>query len=109
MQSESRKPGNSQTDTESDTDISECSVTFDHTNDEPSERSYSVDDVKLFLRVTKNARNVRITEYFPDLEQFVEKAKSFKSEGIFSDQEVYRLRKILTKVKFQLGINVEKF
>lgn len=107
--SKSKKLENSQTDTESDTDLSECSVTLDQTKDDSSEQSYSVDDVKLFLRVTKNARNVRITEYFPDLEQFVEKAKGFKSEGLFSDQEVYRLKKILTKVNFQLGINAEKF
>ncbi len=68
--------------------------------------SYNVDDIKLFLRVTKNARNVRITEYFPDLEKFAEKAKIFRSEGLFSDQEIYRLKKILTKVDVQLGTNV---
>lgn len=49
---------------------------------------------------------MRITEYFPNLEQFVEKAKIFKREGLFTDQEVYRLKKILTKVNSQLGINV---
>ncbi len=98
----------SQTDTESETDLSERSISFNQSQDELPNHSYNVDDIRLFLRVTKNARNVRITEYFPDLEQFVEKAKIFKSEGLFSDQEIYRLKKILTKVNVQLGINVGK-
>ncbi len=98
----------SQTDTESETDLSECSISFNQSQDELPNHSYNIDDIRLFLRVTKNARNVRITEYFPDLEQFVEKAKIFKSEGLFSDQEIYRLKKILTKVNVQLGINVGK-
>lgn len=95
----------SQTDTESETELSECSISFDQSQDELPNQSYNVDDIKLFLRVTKNARNVRITEYFPDLEQFAEKAKIFRSEGLFSDQEIYRLKKILTKVNVQLGTN----
>lgn len=100
------KVDSSQTDTESETDLSECNISFDQSQDELPNHSYNVDDIKLFLRVTKNARNVRITEYFPDLEQFAEKAKIFRSEGLFSDQEIYRLKKILTKVNVQLGTNV---
>lgn len=83
----------SQTDTESETEFSECSISFDQSQDELPNHSYNVDDIKLFLRVTKNARNIRITEYFPDLEQFAEKANIFRSEGLFSVQEIYRLKK----------------
>lgn len=98
----------SQTDTESETDLSECSVSFDLSQDDSLNQSYTVDDIKIFLRKTKSARNVRISKYFPDLAQFAEKARFFKSEGLFSDQEVFRLKKILTKVSSQLGINVDE-
>lgn len=51
--------------------------------------------------MTKNARNVKIEEYFPDVMQFMEKAKLFKSEGRFNKQEVYRLEKLLGKLNAQ--------
>ncbi len=48
---------------------------------------------------TKNLRKVKIEDYFPDIMQFIEKIKTFRSENCFTDQEVYRLKKILTKLK----------
>lgn len=56
-------------------------------------RIYSVDDIKSFLKTMKNLRKVKIEEYFPDVMQF-----TFRSENCFTDQEVYRLKKILTKL-----------
>lgn len=48
-----------------------------------SSRDYDVDDIKLFLKSTKNKRGVLVNEYFPDVGQFVEKTKCFMAEGRF--------------------------
>lgn len=96
----------SQTDTESESDFSECSVSCSLPQSGFSSRSYKVEDIKSFLKVTKNARKVRVDEYFPDVMQFIEKAKTFKSDGGFTNQEVYRLKKILAKLNSQPGLIV---
>lgn len=96
----------SQTDTESESDFSECSVSCSLPQSGFSSRSYSAEDIKSFLKVTKNARKVRVEEYFPDVLQFIEKAKAFKTDGGFTNQEVYRLKKILAKLNTQPGLNV---
>lgn len=66
-------------------------------------RSYELDDIKLFLRATKNKRGVRVQEYFPDLKQFVDKTKNFMAESCFTNKEVYRLKKIVRNVNIALG------
>lgn len=60
-----------------------------------------LEDIKSFLKVIKNATKVRVEEYFPDVLQFIEKAKTFRSDGGFTNQEVYRLKKILAKLNAQ--------
>lgn len=96
----------SQTDTESESDFSECNVSCSLPQSGFSSRSYSVEDIKAFLKVTKNARKVRVEEYFPNVLQFIEKAKAFRSDGGFTNQEVYRLKKILAKLNAQPGLSV---
>lgn len=91
----------SHTDTESDSEASECSITCSLPQGGFSSRVYSVDDIKQFLKVTKNVRRVKIEEFFPDILQFIEKAKTFRSENCFTDQEGYRLKKILTRLNAQ--------
>lgn len=91
----------SQTDTESESDFSECSVECSVPLSGFSNKSYSSDDIKSFLKATKNARKVRIEEHFPDVLQFIEKAKIYRSEGCFNNQEIYRLKKILAKLNAQ--------
>lgn len=44
-------------------------------------------------------------EYFPDVLQFIEKAKIFRSDRGFTNQEVYRLKKILAKLNAQPRLN----
>lgn len=61
--------GSEMQDTESDSDSSECSVSLSQS--EQISRSYELEDIKLFLRSTKNKRGVQVQEYFPDLKQFV--------------------------------------
>lgn len=53
--------------------------------------------------MTKNLRGVQVVDYFPNLKRFVEVTKSSMSEGCFLDKEVYRLKKIVTKVQNQLS------
>lgn len=80
---------------ESGSESSDSSVSLSQSDF--SSQSYEVDDIKLFLRATKNKRGVRVDEYFPDIKQFVGKTKSFMSEGLFTNKEVYRLKKIVRK------------
>lgn len=68
-------------------------------------RSYDVDDIKRFLNTTKNKRGVIVKEYFPDLMQFHDKAKSLIADGCLSNREVYRLKKIVRKVGTDLNEN----
>lgn len=91
----------SQTDTESESDFSECSVACSLPLSGFSNKNYSSDDIKSFLKATKNARKVRIEEHFPDVMQFIDKARVYRSEGCFSNQEIYRLKKILAKLNAQ--------
>lgn len=80
---------------ESGSESSDSSVSLSQSDF--SSRSYEVDDIKLFLRATKNKRGVRVDEYFPDTKQFVGKTRLFMSEGLFTNKEVYRLKKIVRK------------
>ena len=68
-------------------------------------QDYTIEDIKHFLSETKNVRNVHIDDFFPDLEQFMAKTKQFISDGLFSNTEVYRLTKFLTKLNTLLGKN----
>lgn len=49
--------------------------------------------LRIFLKVTKNMRRVKIEDFFLDIPQFIEKVKLFRSENQFSDPEVFRLKK----------------
>lgn len=91
---------------ESDSELSDSSLTLSQS--EFSSRNYGVDDIKLFLRSTKNKRGVLVNEYFPDVEQFVDKVKGFMAEGCFSNKEVYRLKKIVRKLNADLNDGSEK-
>jgi len=76
---------------ESGSESSDSSVSFSQSDF--TGRSYELDDIKLFLRATKNKRGVCVDEYFPDTKRFVDKTRYFMSEGLFTNKEVYRLKK----------------
>ncbi len=80
---------------ESGSESSDSSVSLSQSDF--SSRGYEVDDIKFFLRATKNKRGVRVDDYFPDIIQFVGKTRGFMSEGLFTNKEVYRLKKIVRK------------
>lgn len=79
----------------SDSSVSLSQIDFQNT--------YEADDIRLFLRATKNKRGVRVEQFFPDYRQFVDKARLFMSEGLFTNKEVYRLKKIVRKVASDLA------
>lgn len=91
-------------DIESDAESSDSSVTLSQS--EFVGRSYELDDIKLFLRSTKNKRGVRVQEFFPDLEQFVEKTRGLMAEGLFTNKEVYRLKKIVRNLNNALNNDI---
>ncbi|TWW53053.1 hypothetical protein D4764_0014910 [Takifugu flavidus] len=64
---------------------------------------YSLSKFRSFLRTTKGMRSVQVEDYFPDLQLFQESTKYFMKTGSFgqpsfTDQEMYRLKKLLVKV-----------
>lgn len=69
---------------------------------------YSMLSIKKFLKSTKGARNVKIENVFPDLQLFIDSVKTFQKssesagEKVFTDQEIYRLKKLVLKAKRQL-------
>ena len=66
---------------------------------------YSTEQVRRFLRKTKGKRNVKVENYFPDLEVFLQTAKGLirsVEEGGIGEPEVHRLKKLVLKVRTQL-------
>lgn len=57
-----------------------------------------MEDIKLFLKATKNKRGVCVADYFSDTKQFVDKTRFFMSESLFTNKELYRLKKIVRKL-----------
>ena len=67
---------------------------------------YPAHRVKAFIQQTKGMRNVSIEQHFPDLQGFYNSAKNaikHRAESDMTDQEVFRLKKSLIKVRKQLG------
>ncbi|TWW71510.1 hypothetical protein D4764_16G0000070 [Takifugu flavidus] len=73
---------------------------------------YSLSKIRSFLRTTKGMRSVQVEDYFPDLQLFQESTKYFMKTGSFG-QELYRLKKLLLKVRSRLvsadEANIEEF
>ena len=57
------KPATVESDVESD-----CSVDCTLRTSGYTSQEYTVDDIKMFLKETKNARNIQIDNFFPDVE-----------------------------------------
>lgn len=70
-------------------------------------QGYDVQSIKLFLRITKNKRNVNVENFFQNTMLFVERSWNLMSEGCFTDREVYRLKKIVRKLSFENSNNEE--
>ncbi len=90
LKNDSQLSEDHETESDSDSDSSVALAQSDF-----SACSYDSDEIKLFLRATKNKRGVNVKDYFPDVKQFVEKTRSLMAEGSFTNKEVYRLKKIV--------------
>ena len=61
-----------------------------------------------FLQDTKNAKGVKLEEYFPDISAFYVSARIYANnrlESGITDQEMYRLRKLVPKARRQMNSN----
>uniref|UniRef100_A0AAV2KFW0 Endonuclease/exonuclease/phosphatase domain-containing protein n=1 Tax=Knipowitschia caucasica TaxID=637954 RepID=A0AAV2KFW0_KNICA len=72
-------------------------------------KSCSAADIRTFLRDTKGMRSVKVENYFPNLKLFSETARplvwssSSQVEDALTDQERFRLKKLLSKVRAQVA------
>lgn len=71
--------------------------------------TYSVQRIRNFLRDTKGMRAVKVEEHFPDLQLFHDSVRYFMENSAdlgqpsFTDQEIFRLRMFIVKVRNQLS------
>lgn len=76
-------------------------------NNEKGQQNYSFVKLRSFLQKTKNMKNVQVVDYFPDRKAFIESAVMLmrgEGEERFTAQEIYRLKKFVSKVKLELKI-----
>ncbi len=65
--------------------------------------AYTLDKIKKFLQTTKGMKGVIVEDYFPDRELFINSSRALMKEaGAFTEQEVFRLKKIVQKLKLNL-------
>lgn len=74
-------------------------------NNGKGQQSYSFAKVRSFLQKTKNMKNVHVVDYFQDWKTFIESVVMLmrgEGEEQFTVQEIYRLKKFVSKVKLEL-------
>ena len=91
----------------------------DSDSDQPDAKSqrsrksaYTFDKVRSFLHKTKNMKGVVVEEYFPDRKLFIDSVQAFMrgdGEDKFTAQEIYRLKKIVLKLKLELQNDIDGF
>lgn len=72
--------------------------------------TYTLGKIKTFLQSTKGMKGVQVQEFFPDRELFIESARMAMKEiglGGLTEQEVYRLKKVVQKLRSNM-LNDEK-
>ncbi len=82
----------------SDSNISQCS-NLSCSQNESLICLYRAEDISRFLQETKGIKGVQVEDFFPDCKQFINDVRFLMKEGAFQDVEVYRLRKIVNKLK----------
>ena len=80
---------------------SEC----DSDSSDDGDIEFSVENIREFLRKTKNKKNVKVGDHFSDSQLFAESARQQMSsgEGGFTDQEMFRLRKFVSKIRAEVN------
>ena len=67
---------------------------------------FTVDKFKSFLHQTKNQHGLKLEDHFPELSLFISSARfhmSQREESGLTDQEVFRIKKLVLKAKRQLS------
>lgn len=83
------------------------------TQEEPSLNSPA--DIQRFLQGTKGFRQVKVEDHFSDLKLFIESARPLtKASGnvgecVLTEQEIYRLKKLIVKVRAQILTDNDEF
>ena len=75
-------------------------------NSSQRKKMFTVEKFKSFLQQTKNQHGLRIEEHFPDLNLFISSARlhmSQREESGLTDQEVFRIKKLVLRAKRQLS------
>ena len=94
---------------ESDTELMDDSQPQEQ-EDRPTD--YTFESIKRFLDKTKGHR-IQVGKYFPNLSTFIESVKHIglkkntgeSSDSVFSDQEIFRLKKLIVKAKVEIASN----
>ncbi len=81
----------------SDSNLSQCS-NLSCSQSESLICLYRAEDISRFLQETMGIKGVHVEDFFPDCKQFIN-VRFLMKEGAFQDVEVYRLRKIVNKLK----------
>lgn len=101
MQDENNTQISEVSDSENEQEVSEASVE-DNVGEYYS--GYSLERMKEFLQRTKGMRNVEVVGFFPDHAMFSDSARLLmkqKGDKSLSNPEVYRLKKIVQRVRAQ--------
>jgi len=94
-----RSQGAGQVEDSSDEEGSEDSDSPLILTNSQAQKLHTADEISLFLHKTKNKRKVEVRDHFPDLVTFVQSCRYHMKKEKFEKQEVFRIKKILLKVK----------
>ena len=67
---------------------------------------YTAEMIRNYLVQTKNQHGVIVEDYFPDLAVFCASARlhmSQREESCLTEQDIFRLKKLVMKVRKQMG------
>ena len=78
----------------------------DNDSSDDGDTEFSVEKIRDFLHKTKNKRNVKVGDHFSDSQQFADSARyqmSSEGEGGFTTQELFRLKKMVSKIRTEIN------
>ncbi|KAI4894497.1 hypothetical protein NFI96_007886 [Prochilodus magdalenae] len=67
--------------------------------EDTSSTVYTADEIKAFLQRTKGQKLVQVTGCISDWSQFVHDVGHFRREKDFTELELYRMKKLLTRLR----------
>ncbi|XP_058257068.1 uncharacterized protein LOC131360525 [Hemibagrus wyckioides] len=93
-----------ETKSSSDDDMNAETESDEEQNNDEQTDGYEAKEIKCFLQKTKNMTGVRVDQYFPDKQNFVNSATVIIKEKNkdFTHQEIFRLKKFVTRTRQDL-------